>query len=110
MTCMYRIGVIGDYDSICGFSALGMDIFPVDSVEKAKKKLRELDNDEYGIVYVTEQILENMPEEYSRYENQMLPAVVPIPSFSGSTGFGLERVSNYVKKAVGSDIMFNDGK
>ncbi len=110
MTCMYRIGVIGDYDSICGFSALGMDIFPVDSADEAKKKIRELDNDEYGIVYITEQILEQMPEEYARYETRMVPAVVPIPSFTGTNGFGLSTIRNYVKQAVGSDIIFNDGK
>ncbi len=102
--------MIGDYDSICGFSALGMDIFPVDAVDEAKKKIRELDNDEYGIIYVTEQILEQMPEEYSRYETKMVPAVVPIPSFAGSSGFGLGTIRNYVKQAVGSDIIFNDGK
>ncbi len=107
---MYRIGVIGDFDSICGFSALGMDTFPVKSVEEAKKKLRELDNGQYGIVFVTETFLEKMRDEYERYENAIMPAVVPIPSLSGAGGFGITTLSNYVKQAVGSDIIFNDGK
>jgi V/A-type H+-transporting ATPase subunit F len=107
---MYKVAVLGDYDSICGFSALGMDIFPVDTIDEAKKKIRELDNDEYGIVYVTEQCVEQMPEEYSRLQNQLVPAVVPIPSYSGASGFGLAAIRNYVKQAVGSDIIFNDGK
>lgn len=105
---MYRIGVIGDYDSICGFSALGMDIFPVDDAEQAKKKLRELDNDEYGIVYITEPLIVKMPDEYERFKVKTVPAVIPIPSTQGSGGFALETIRNYVKQAVGSDIIFGD--
>jgi V/A-type H+-transporting ATPase subunit F len=107
---MYRIGVIGDYDSICGFSALGMDIFPVKNTDEAKKKIRELDNGEYGIVYITEPMIKRMPEEYARFEEKMMPAVVPIPSFTGGQGFAMSTIRNYVKQAVGSDIIFNDGK
>jgi V/A-type H+-transporting ATPase subunit F len=106
---MYRIGVIGDYDSICGFSALGMDIFPVKDVDEAKKKLKKLANSEYGVIYVTEPYIKKMPDEYARYQNAMTPAVVPIPSTAGGSGFAMETIRNYVKQAVGSDIIFNGG-
>ena len=33
--CMYKIAVIGDYDSIYGFAALGLDTFPVKEAEEA---------------------------------------------------------------------------
>ncbi len=102
--------MIGDYDSICGFSALGMDIFPVDDPEEARRSLRQLAAGEYGVVYVTEQLIAAIPEEYERYQNVMTPAVVPIPSFVGEGGFAMETVRNYVKQAVGSDIIFNDNK
>ncbi len=39
---MYRIGVIGDYESICGFAALGIDIYGADSIEDAEKTLKNL--------------------------------------------------------------------
>ena len=38
---MYKIGVMGDHDSIYGFAALGFDVFPVEG-DEAKHKLREL--------------------------------------------------------------------
>ena len=34
---MYRIAVLGDYDSIYGFAALGLDIFPEEDPEEAAK-------------------------------------------------------------------------
>ena len=44
---MYKIAVLGDRDSIYGFAALGLDIFPVsvsDDTAEAGKKLKELCN------------------------------------------------------------------
>ena len=35
---MYRIAVLGDYDSIYGFAALGLDTFPEEDPEEAAKK------------------------------------------------------------------------
>ena len=34
---MYKIAVLGDYDSIYGFAALGLDIFPVSEPEESAK-------------------------------------------------------------------------
>ena len=49
MICMYKIGVIGDYDSICGFAALGLDIYPVDGLDGAREQLLRLASAEYGL-------------------------------------------------------------
>ena len=39
---MYKIAVIGDYDSIYGFAALGLDTFPVQTQEEAKQKFNRI--------------------------------------------------------------------
>ena len=39
---MYKIAVLGDKDSILGFKALGLETFPVESVEEGKKTLHDL--------------------------------------------------------------------
>ena len=36
---MYKIAVLGDYDSIFGFAALGLDTFAVQTREEAAEKL-----------------------------------------------------------------------
>ena len=36
MATTYRIAVIGDWESVMGFRALGLDTYPVTSVEEAK--------------------------------------------------------------------------
>ena len=36
---MYKIAVIGDYESICGFAALGLDIYGVKDLPDAEKSM-----------------------------------------------------------------------
>lgn len=105
---MYKIGVIGDYDSICAFSALGMDTFPVGSVEEAEDILKKIVQAEYGIIYITEYYIERMPKLFEKYASCQTPALIPIPSARGESGFGIGNVRKYVEQAVGSDIIFNN--
>ena len=108
MICMYKIGVIGDYDSICGFSALGLDTFAVENEDAAEKTLKKLAESEYGIIYITEYFIEKMPEMIDKYKEMQIPAIIPIPSNKGATGFGINAVKKYVEQAVGSDIIFGE--
>lgn len=105
---MSKIAVIGDFDSICGFSALGLEIYEVEAPDKAASLLRRLAENGYGIVYITEPVAEQIEEEIERYRKQQTPAVIPIPSGNGTTGFGVRNVKKSVEQAVGSDIIFND--
>ena len=34
---MYKVAVVGDYDSIYGFAALGLETFPVSDVKETEK-------------------------------------------------------------------------
>jgi V/A-type H+-transporting ATPase subunit F len=105
---MYRIGVIGDFDSICGFLALGLDVFPVVTACEAEQELKRLCSRQYGIVYITEPLMEQMEEICDKMAGEMLPAIIPIPVGTGGTGFGQNRIREYVRQAVGSDILLND--
>ena len=108
MTRMYSIGVIGDYDSICGFSAVGFDIFPAESAAQAGKSLRTLANGDYGIIYITEPYFKALEKDCSRYSMDAMPCIIPIPASTGATGFAESRLRRAVEQAVGSDIVFED--
>ena len=105
---MYSIGVIGDYDSICGFSAVGFDIFPVDSVEQARKKLKALAGSGYGVIYMAEPFMEELEADCALYDERPAPCIIPIPACTGVTGFGESRLRHCVEQAVGSDIIFGE--
>lgn len=102
---MYKIAAMGDKDSIYGFASLGINIFPVTDPVEGAHTLRHLADNGYGVIYITEQLAEGMFEEIERYASKPLPAIVPVPGVRGNTGLGLNSVSKFVEKAVGSDIL-----
>ncbi len=105
---MYKIAVMGDQDSIYGFAALGMDTFPFTDAQAASRKLRELAENDYAVIYITEALAEDLTAEIDHYREQMLPAIILIPGVSGNTGAGINSVKKSVEQAVGSDIIFGN--
>lgn len=105
---MYKIAVIGDYDSIYGFAALGLETHPVSSPEEAKETFLKLAEDGAGIIYITEALAAVLKHEINRYKDSIVPAVIQIPGINGNTGAGIEGVKKSVEQAVGSDILFGD--
>jgi len=103
---MYRVGVIGDRDTVLAFKALGVDIFPVISPEEAKKALRAMAREKYAVIFVTEQVSAQIEDMIGEYENEVLPAIIPIPNNQGSLGIGLKRIRESVERAIGVDIFF----
>ena len=101
---MHRIGVVGDKDSILAFKALGVDVFPVITKEEARKAVDNLAGEEYGIIFITEQIAALIEETIERYNRELLPAIILIPNNQGSLGIGISKINEYVEKAIGSNI------
>lgn len=105
---MYKIAVMGAYDSIYGFAALGLDTFPVKTQEEGIHTLRRLAAGDYAVIYITEALAAELKEEIEKYREQQLPAIIQIPGVSGNTGEGITGVKKSVEQAVGSDILFGN--
>ena len=103
---MYKIAVVGDYDSIYGFATLGLSIRPVKDREEICGALRQLVGEGYGIIYITEAAAAEAEDELEIYREMTLPAIIRIPGVSGNTGSGVAGVIKTVEQAVGSDILF----
>ena len=99
---MYKIAVMGDYDSIYGFAALGLSIFPDDG------KNREDSERTYGVIYMTEELAEILHDVVDEFKTSMMPAIILIPGVKGNSGAGVRGVKKSVEQAVGSDILFGD--
>lgn len=107
---MYKIAVIGDYDSIYGFATLGLDTYPVSEVEEAKEQFKQLTEGQYAVIYITESWALELQHEIKKYQDQTIPAIIQIPGVAGNTGAGVMGVKASVEQAVGSDILFSDNQ
>ena len=85
-----RIAVVGDWNSILGFRALGLETFPVKDAQAAKDTVRELAKD--------------MPDTLQRYKDALRPAIILIPGREGSLGIGKGNIESAIKRAIGTDI------
>ena len=76
----YKIAVIGDKDSILGFKTLGIDTFPVADAGEGLAVLRRLSGQSYGVIFVTEELAEELKDPLEELNRRFLPAVVLIPN------------------------------
>lgn len=102
-----KVGVIGDRDSVLGFKAVGLNVYPADDVEEARKILNTIARENYAIIYITEKLCKDMMEDLERYKDRHIPTIVPIPGIDGSYGIGLEILKKSAERAVGADILFS---
>ena len=105
MIYMYKVAVVGDKDSILAFKALGVDVFTVYDKEEARKIVDTIARNNYGIIFITEQIASLIPDTIERYDKEIIPAVILIPSNQGTLNIGMNRINASVEKAVGSNIL-----
>ena len=105
MAATYSIAVIGDWESVMGFRALGLDTYPVTSVEEARKTVHDLAKTDCAVIYLTETLAKDMPDVLDRYKDEIQPAIILIPGREGPLGLGQTALKAAVERAVGSDIL-----
>ena len=79
MAKQYKVAVVGNRDAILPFKMIGFETFPVNTADETKKTLRQLENDEYGIVYLTEDFAQEIPDIIQYYDTVVTPAVILFP-------------------------------
>lgn len=103
------IAIIGDTESIKGFCAIGIDIYPCDELTNASAILRKIaDGENYAVIFLTEEFYNSTEKERDRYSQKLIPAIIPVPGIKSNLGISKKRLSGFVQQAVGSDIIFND--
>ena len=105
---MYKIGVVGDRDSILGFKLLGLSVFPVREPKEAGLLVNRLAREDYAVIFITETIAKDIEETIERYKAVPFPAIIPIPNNQGSIGLGMQGIKDNIEKAIGVDILFGE--
>ncbi|MBD5085780.1 MAG: V-type ATP synthase subunit F [Clostridiales bacterium] len=101
-----KIAVIGDKDLILAFKAISMEVFCADTKEEGEKLVRSLARN-YSVIFITENLAEQMDSLLAKYKTKAYPAIIPIPSSGKSNGYGMRGIKADVERAIGTDILFN---
>ena len=104
---MLKIAVVGGAETVMGFKALGLEACPVANTEEARETLRRLtkDSEDYAIIYVEENLAQELQHEINKFKDVPKPAIILIPGREGPLGLGQTALKEAVERAVGSDIL-----
>ncbi len=106
---MYKIGIIGERDSVLGFMALGFSVHEAEDVSEAEKLLHSLvKGGEYAVIFIVENYAVKLEEDIAKYKDLPLPAITVIPGVTGGSGYGMANIKTAVERAVGADILFKN--
>lgn len=106
---MYKIGIIGERDSVLGFMAIGFAVHEAPDASAARDILHELAADkDYAVIFIVENYAQEIEEDIAKYKDVPIPAVVTIPGRAGSNGYGMAAIKSAVERAVGADILFKE--
>ncbi len=102
-----KIAVIGDKDSVLAFKAAGVEVFDATTAEQARGLIKKLSQGQYAVLFIAENLAEQISDVLDKAKTQTFPAIVPIPTSAQPTGYGLRGIKSDVEKAIGVDIIFN---
>ncbi|MDY3079100.1 MAG: V-type ATP synthase subunit F [Oscillospiraceae bacterium] len=107
---MLKIAVIGGRETVMGFTALGLEAYPVADADEAKKVLRILtrDREDVAIIYIEEGLAAQLSQEIDKFKDSPKPAIILIPGREGSLGLGLTALNQAVERAIGTNILENN--
>ena len=93
-----------------GFTALGLEAYPVADADEAKKVLRILtrDREDVAIIYIEEGLAAQLSQEIDKFKDSPKPAIILIPGREGSLGLGLTALNQAVERAIGTNILENN--
>lgn len=106
---MSKIAFIGDRDSVWGFRAFGIDVYPVSDPAAAQEAFSAAVETAHAIIFVTEDVYESCGELILRYRDLALPTVTVLPSVTGSRGLAATEIKEAVSAAIGADILGESG-
>lgn len=119
MSTQHQIAIVGSPESVVAFRALGVQVVPCSDASQVVTVLRELQSQmalgpdgielpKYAVIFLNEELAQAIPAaEYQELAAKVLPAIIPLPSPAGSTGFGSRRLGKIVERAIGSNILAN---
>lgn len=101
----YKIGVIGDRDSVMPFKLFGFEVVYAVSAKQVRETIESMGNDHFGVIFITEDASELAVETIQRYKSEVTPAIILIPSHNGTKGIGLKEIQTNVERAIGQNIL-----
>lgn len=107
MIYMLKIAVVGGRETVIGFRALGLSDFPVADAAEARAVLKKItaEGEDYAIIYIEENLAQELAHEIDKFKDKPSPAIILIPGRDGSMGLAQQALSSAVERAIGTNLL-----
>lgn len=101
----YRIGVIGERESVLPFQMMGWEVSFCEDARTARGALAKMVTENCGVIYLTTSLAADMMEIVEHYNGLMTPIITLIPSHKEKSLLAEKRLTDTVVKAIGKNIL-----
>ncbi len=101
----HEIAAVGDAASVLVFRAAGVETVFAENPAEAERAVRALAAEGCRVIFVTERLLEQLPDLAAHYRRTAYPAVISIPGRDGPTGYGAGKIAENMEKAIGTSLL-----
>lgn len=104
MKAMHKIAFMGDKRSLLMFRSAGFSLFTPKTETEATKTLELLKQEQYAIIFVTEQVYTMAKRPIQALDSGFLPAVIVLPGYAEHQQLGMKRMDELIENAVGMKL------
>jgi len=100
-----KVAIIGKLDLVFPFRALGIKTYSPQSIEEAKRLMKKIKEERFGLCFLDEGLFQPLKEELEDLSKEFCPVVVCVSDYRKITGYLEEMMSKMAIKATGSDSL-----
>ncbi len=100
-----KIAIIGKLDLIFPFRALGIKTYSPQGIEEAKRLVKKIKEEKFGLCFLDEDLFQPLKEELEDLSKEFCPTIVGVSDYREITGYLEEMMSKMAIKATGSDSL-----
>ncbi len=102
---MSKLAVLGDKDFTGIFSLIGADSFFVEDESTLREALEAVYKDNFAVLIIPEGYLEKVENLKKGLARDIFPIILSLPDERGSLGLSRKRLSDFIKKATGAEVV-----
>lgn len=100
-----KVAVVGESDIIFPLRALGVKVFSPESLEEARQILAALEEENFALCFLDENLLEPLRKEREALRSKFCPVVVGFSDYKTVTEHLERMMRDLAVKATGSDSL-----
>lgn len=100
-----KVAIVGEFDLIFAFAALGIKVFSPKNVEEAREIMEYINKENFALCFLDESLFKSLQEEREALSKEFCPVLVGFSDYRKITDYLEKMMREMAIKATGSDSL-----